>query len=46
VSDFDCSPCYKRTCFLKQADNGQPVCMDKIDAESVWRRLEAYLPAQ
>ena len=46
VSDLACSPCYKRLCPLDNADNGQPVCMAKIDAETVWHRLESHLPAQ
>jgi len=46
VSDFDCAPCYKRTCPKPKAVNGQPVCMEAISAETVWHRLEAVLQAQ
>ena len=46
VSDLACSPCYKRLCPLEKAEDGQPVCMANIDADSVWHRLEPNLPAQ
>ena len=46
VSDFDCAPCYKRTCPKPEAINGEPVCMADISAETVWHRLEAVLQAQ
>ncbi|PCH63966.1 MAG: lipopolysaccharide heptosyltransferase I [Gammaproteobacteria bacterium] len=46
ISDLDCSPCYKRLCPLDNAEQGQPVCMANIDADSVWHRLETHLPAQ
>lgn len=46
ISDYDCSPCYKRLCPIDEAEGGQPVCMANIDADSVWHRLETHLPAQ
>lgn len=46
ISDFDCAPCYKRTCPKPEAINGEPVCMSAISAETVWHRLESVLQAQ
>ncbi len=46
VSDFKCTPCYKRQCPLVESTNGEPVCMDNIAAEDVWDRLDALLPAK
>jgi heptosyltransferase-1 len=46
ISDFECAPCYKRTCHKPEALNGEPVCMAAISAETVWHRLAAVLQAQ
>jgi len=46
VSDFDCAPCYKRTCPKSESVDGQPVCMAEITPETVWHRLETVLQAQ
>jgi len=44
VSDFDCSPCYKRQCSRAESHNGQPVCMDNMTADTVWHKLDTLLP--
>jgi len=44
VSDFACAPCYKRQCPLPNSVNGAPVCMEKIDVDDVWCKLESVLP--
>jgi heptosyltransferase-1 len=46
VSEKACSPCYKRSCPLKEADAGQPVCMEELGPEMVWHGLQALLPAK
>lgn len=46
ISDFDCSPCYKRQCPLENATNNEPVCMENITAPQVWDRLQRLLPAK
>lgn len=46
VSEKSCTPCYKRSCPLKEADDGQPVCMQEITPEMVWNGLETLLPAK
>lgn len=46
ISDFECSPCYKRQCPLATSISGEPVCMANIAAEQVWNRLEELLAAQ
>ncbi|MCL4150463.1 UNVERIFIED_CONTAM: hypothetical protein GTU68_015166 [Idotea baltica] len=46
VSDFDCAPCYKRSCPKPEANNGAPICMEAISADTVWHRLDTILQAQ
>lgn len=46
ISDFDCAPCYKRTCPRPDSVNGAPVCMEAITPEQVWHRLVGRLQAQ
>jgi len=46
ISDFECSPCYKRQCPLENSSNGEAVCMENISAKQVWHRLNSILPAQ
>jgi heptosyltransferase-1 len=43
ISDFECSPCYKRICPHNDSQNGEPVCMREIDAERVWQHLQAIM---
>jgi heptosyltransferase-1 len=46
MTEKPCAPCYKRSCPLSEAEAGMPVCMDEINANQVWHRLEAALPSQ
>ncbi|MDX1574475.1 MAG: glycosyltransferase family 9 protein, partial [Methylophaga sp.] len=44
VSDFSCAPCYKRSCLLKESDDGKPVCMQEMLPETVWHEFQGLLP--
>ena len=46
VSDFDCAPCYKRSCPKPESIKGAPVCMQQITPAEVWDRLNNVLQAQ
>jgi heptosyltransferase-1 len=46
ISEYACAPCYKRTCPLAEAQHGHPVCMQAMDVEQVWHRLEPLLQAK
>jgi len=46
VSDYTCSPCYKRTCPLSESLQGEPLCMEAIDVDSVWSKFQVSLSSQ
>lgn len=46
ITGMSCSPCYKRRCPLPEAIDGHPVCMQDMEVNQVWHRLESVLQAQ
>lgn len=46
VTEYECSPCYKKSCPLPESHEGDPVCMSQIGANLVWDRLDSLLAAQ
>jgi len=43
VADFQCSPCLKKKCFLKEDDPVYPPCFGKVTPERVWSELMELL---
>ena len=46
ITGMTCAPCYKRRCPLPESVDGEPVCMEGMEVDQVWHRLQSVLQAQ
>ncbi len=42
-TDLECVPCLKRRCPRRDSSNGEPVCLQQLSPEQVFRALEESL---